>query len=73
MGGVLYAGLGARLCFGVSAVLPSVSLLLLVLPTAHPWFMNFVGRCGVWANAVRQWRWESRRAYELVAEVRAQA
>lgn len=70
LGGVLYSALGARLCFGVSAILPSVSLLLLALPTAHPWFINSVGRCGVWVNALRQWEGR-RRAYELVTEVRA--
>ncbi|CAM9243107.1 unnamed protein product, partial [Laminaria digitata] len=44
LGGVLYAGLGASLCFGVSAVLPSLSLLLLALPSARPWFISTVGR-----------------------------
>ena len=37
LGGVLYAGLGARRCFAVSSCLPSLSLLLLVLPTARRW------------------------------------
>lgn len=35
LGGVLYAGLGARRCFAVSAALPSLSLLLLALPSAR--------------------------------------
>lgn len=37
LGGVLYAGLGARRCFAVSASLPSLSLFLIVLPTARRW------------------------------------
>ena len=37
MGGVLYASLGPRLCFRVSAALPSISLLLLALPTVRRW------------------------------------
>ncbi|CAM9175600.1 unnamed protein product [Laminaria digitata] len=63
-GGVLYAGLGARLCFGVSAILPSLSLLLLSVPSARPWLSNFMGRCGVWTTA--HWRGGDESAYELV-------
>lgn len=37
LGGVLYASLGARRCFAVCASLPSLSLLLLVLPTVRHW------------------------------------
>eukprot|EP00903_Cladosiphon_okamuranus_P010272 g9726.t1 len=37
LGGLLYAGLGARRCFAVSSSLPSLSLLLLALPTLHRW------------------------------------
>lgn len=40
LGGVLYAGLGARLCFAISAVLPLLSLLLLSLPMAREWYTN---------------------------------
>lgn len=32
LGGALYSSLGARTCFSVSAALPSLSLLLLVIP-----------------------------------------
>lgn len=38
LGGYLYAGLGASLCFRVCTVLPSISLLLLSLPAAQSWF-----------------------------------
>lgn len=34
LGGALYSSLGPRMCFRISAALPSVSLLLLVTP---PW------------------------------------
>lgn len=61
LGGVLYAGLGARLCFGVSAALPSLSLLLLALPSARLWFINSMG----------QGRRGDESAYELVEKVSA--
>lgn len=38
LGGALYARLGAQQCFAVSAALPSLSLILLVLPMARQWF-----------------------------------
>lgn len=66
LGGVLYAGLGASLCFRVSAVLPSLSLLLLAMPTAWSWLSNSIGRCGVWAAALLQCRRRGESAYELV-------
>lgn len=70
IGGILYAGLGARLCFGVSAVLPSLSLVLLALPTARSYF----SRCGsIRAIGVGEGdRNVSRGSYELVDKVRDQ-
>lgn len=38
LGGFLYSGLGARLCFRAAAMLPSLSLLVLALPTLWGWF-----------------------------------
>ncbi|CAN0009048.1 unnamed protein product [Ectocarpus fasciculatus] len=46
LGGLLYAGLGASRCFAVSAALPSLSLLLLVLPTARRWVSGADARGG---------------------------
>lgn len=37
LSGLLYSHLGPRLCFRVSAALPSLSLFLLALPTVCPW------------------------------------
>lgn len=68
-GGILYAGLGASLCFGVSALVPSLALLLLAMPTAWPWFIKSMGRFGVWAKPLQQWTRGNGRAYEPVAEV----
>lgn len=72
-GGVLYAGLGARLCFGVSAVLPFLSLVLLALPSARPWSSNSLGQCTVWATALWQWWGRGGSAYELVQQASATA
>lgn len=81
LGGVLYAGLGARRCFAVSAALPSLSLLLLALPTARRWCSGGRGvgdgrrsRVGLAAgNAPSRGRrpgGNDGRSYELVGKVR---
>lgn len=42
IGGVMYAGIGARMCFEIGAVLPSLSMTLLLLPGFRRWY---VARC----------------------------
>lgn len=84
LGGVLYAGLGAQRCFAVSGALPSLSLLLLALPTARRWCSNNNGGGGGgWLGAGvrtgsgggrgegRDWGWGGGdgRSYELVGKV----
>ncbi|CAM9669265.1 unnamed protein product [Pylaiella littoralis] len=76
LGGVLYAGLGAQRCFAVSGVLPSLSLLLLALPTVRRWCSNNNGggRLGAEVSAGsgrdRGWGWGggAGRLYELVGK-----
>ena len=73
LGGILYTGLGARLCFGVSAILPSLSLLLLALTTARPLFLNSMGLGGAWVSKRPQCSRGDRCAYEPNAGTHADA
>jgi len=61
LGGFLYAGLGASRCFAVSAALPSLSLMLLAMPTARRWWRSRAGG-GLGGSGVG-------RTYELVGKV----
>ncbi|CAM9324048.1 unnamed protein product [Ectocarpus sp. 4 AP-2014] len=82
LGGLLYAGLGASRCFAVSAALPSLSLLLLVLPTARRWISGTDARDGrpgakgmpprsrrrCWGGCCGGGGDDGRSSYELVAK-----
>ncbi|CAN0074740.1 unnamed protein product [Ectocarpus sp. 6 AP-2014] len=82
LGGLLYAGLGASRCFAVSAALPSLSLLLLVLPTAKRWISGTDARDGrpgakfmpprsrrrCWGGCCGGGGDDGRSSYELVAK-----
>lgn len=62
LGGALYSSLGARLCFGISAALPSVSLLLLVIP---PWIKIGGGQWELEAVDKGMEGWESKRSLRV--------
>lgn len=68
-GGMLYAGLGARLCFRVSAVLPALSLLLLALSKARHCYGNRGKPRARWMTPSGQRGQSDGGKYELVAMV----
>lgn len=75
VGGVLYGGLGAQVCFGVCNALPVLSLLLLAAPTTRRWSINSGGHLRVRIEAAGRggpgggWWFECREKVGFAAEM----